>query len=225
MFAPDFSHHNEDVFEKYLEKSLNFENTIIFKATEGGTFVDDNLEMYVKKYLACQLSFSCNRPVSDIYIGLYHFCRYDLKHDMQTSRERAREEMENFFQAINQVSTLCGTYELNVYLVPILDYEGASLNMANRDDYLIECAYFIMEKCGTAPILYCSADTTSKYECRKLKEMFPDVGLWVAHYNVNKPDFKIWKNYTAWQFNSIPFDISIINDSFYDYYIRQLLRE
>lgn len=218
--VPDMSHYQigTPLAEEWLKD--NTCSYIIFKATEGETYTDKKLVVLLDMFMNRHAALG-SRSVT---IGLYHFCRLDNKTGVQTAAERARAEMRNFFNVINTIidytSQQYGEFIPTIDIVPILDWEGESLKKSNRAEYLNTCVEECYKVFGTMPLLYCSASVTSSTECVAIKKAYPDIGLWVAHYNKNTPAVKTWTDWVAWQFTSTPFDLSFVTERFELYVVR-----
>lgn len=158
-----------------------------------------------------------------VYIGLYHYCRLDCKDSIDTSADRARKEAEWFCKVIKDVKVYIDkTFAIQCDIIPILDWEGENIGQPNRDLYLTTFVGEIYGKFGVAPVLYVSGGFTGSKECVAVKNKYPDVPLWVAHYNISSPRFSTWREWLGWQFTFKPFDLSLINeDVFASYAIKK----
>ena len=147
-------------------------------------------------------------------IGFYHFARPDSKGNTP------KLEAENF------VSTVRPYIGKAIF---ILDWEGEALKY--DDDYAINFMLHVEAMTGVKPMLYTGSWATIK--C-------PDVArfgyeLWIAHYGVDEPKIRNFKDWRMWQFTSTPFDFNIfkgteedwrrIASSKYDPEIVSILRE
>lgn len=218
MIVPDFSRYQKDnsLAREYLRTTDN--TIIIFKATEGMSYKDEQTPIMLREFLD-HMQGSFEAGIGHVSIGLYHFCRLDKKDSMETARERALKEATWYCSVVRDLRRMVSTnYDMNVKFIPIIDWEGENTSQPKREEYLCEFVGKIYGEFGTAPIIYVSGAFTNTRECNAVKQQFPDVPLWVAHYNTNSPRFSVWKDWLAWQFTSKPFDLSFVRASLFDAY-------
>lgn len=208
IIIPDISHHNKghEIARQFIDSAT--EPYIIFKATEGTSYVDPQLYNYTGCFIYRMRSFNAANMAT---IGLYHFCRLDNMTSATAPEVRAWNEMEHFIGTCDKVKQkLANDYGVMISIVPILDWETIG-NIAHPDKvkYLTECVRIISERTQTAPIVYMSSSVTNSKEWKSVLAEYPNTGLWVAHYNVKKP--KVYTGtWAAWQFTSQPFDLSFV---------------
>lgn len=209
VIVPDFSHHQSDnnLAMEWLDTTGT--HCIILKATEGTTYTDPMLTTYVSKFLDTMKRHGAEHICT---IGLYHFCRADnisIQNDT-TMADRAVDEMRNFSKAILSVQQYVthNTNCMGINIVPILDWEGKSIHAKCGDVYLNTCIQYIWNKWNVFPLIYLSASTLRTKTIETVNYYYPQVEYWVAHYGVRKPSYI--DTWIAWQFTSMPFDLSFI---------------
>ena len=153
MFGIDISNHNGSIdFNKVKDDGVD---TIIMKATEGGSYLDPMLEENYKQ--ALDKGFN---------IGFYHFL-YELSD--------AKRQANWFWQNIKDK-------EFNV--IPVLDAERNNNNKFNRETYTKFCLDFLEEfkrLSGIECILYTYTSFANSLMDSRLKPY----KLWEANYYTN----------------------------------------
>lgn len=209
MIIPDFSHHNKDnkiAMECIANSNISY---IILKATEGTSYTDPELFNYVDAF-CCRMRECGALNITTIF--LYHFCRLDKVGAPQSAKARANQEMVHFADTILKVKDYIrkcfGTDAVKI--VPVLDWEtSANTSHAGAFEYLKECLRYFTSGYDIYPTLYASSSVTKTAACKNLVQLYPDIPLWVAHYNVKQPKIYNWQSWTGWQFTSSPFDMSL----------------
>ena len=173
VYGIDISHHQGYQIES-INKQTDSIDFIIFKATEGITYVDPY--------------FSKNWNISkekSLIRGAYHFYRSDDDPSMQAT---------HFIQTISDIQ--------NTDIPPIVDFEEGGIDdsqsIENIRSALMTFLIEIENKTSAKPIIYTNTNTGNKY----LKDpFFADYPLWIANYTgKTKPAIpKAWKN-NGWVF-------------------------
>lgn len=159
------------------DKSLKF---AIIKATEGGTYIDDQAGTYF-----CTLQ-------SNKIIGFYHYARPE--------NNDYKKEAEHFVKTIEKIA---GT---NNYFMA-LDWEGKALNYP--PSWALSWLSYVEEMTGTKPLLYTGYNylTNHKESLKAIVEH--DFGLWCARYNSYLGNVEPWVSAAIWQYASLPYDKDI----------------
>ncbi|KXB85661.1 glycosyl hydrolase family 25 [Prevotella sp. DNF00663] len=165
---------------------------IIIKSTEGASEIDENFEE----------NFSRAREYGFLR-GAYHF--WSVK---STAREQA-----NFF--LKKVNLLDGD------LPPVLDVEKKPKNQSTEDfqQDILTWLHIVEDRYHVKPIIY----TYYKFKEAYLNApVFEDYPYWIAHYYVDKVEYKgAWKFWQHTDAGRLPgikgyVDFNIYNGSFYD---------
>ena len=165
---------------------------IIIKSTEGASEIDENFEE----------NFSRAREYGFLR-GAYHF--WSVK---STAREQA-----NFF--LKKVNLLDGD------LPPVLDVEKKPKNQSTEDFHqdILTWLHIVEDRYHVKPIIY----TYYKFKEAYLNApVFEDYPYWIAHYYVDKVEYKgAWKFWQHTDAGRLPgikgyVDFNIYNGSFYD---------
>lgn len=127
LIGQDISHHNTNV-------DVNAGDFTVIKATEGQTYVDPQLDNYVKQLKEDQL------------VGFYHFIRADIKNN------------DAWIEADNFVKTVIGTHYMYKSLL-VVDYEAKSVG---HEDYLLRFLEGVKIMTGLKPVVYCSCSVAKK---------------------------------------------------------------
>uniref|UniRef100_A0AB33JD14 Glycoside hydrolase family 25 protein n=1 Tax=Prevotella sp. GTC17260 TaxID=3236796 RepID=A0AB33JD14_9BACT len=165
---------------------------IIIKSTEGASEIDENFEE----------NFNHAREYGFLR-GAYHF--WSVK---STAREQA-----NFF--LKKVNLLDGD------LPPVLDVEKKPKNQSIEDfqQDILTWLHIVEDRYHVKPIIY----TYYKFKEAYLNApVFEDYPYWIAHYYVDKVEYKgAWKFWQHTDAGRLPgikgyVDFNIYNGSFYD---------
>lgn len=122
----DLSHHNKNMADMHDINEFDF---VIFKATEGASYRDRSLPVWL-----AHLN-------DEMLKGYYHFCRADLGNTPQ-------QEADNFLGWIE--------YGIDGKSLLALDVEGAALRVKNIDQWCYEFAKYVFERTGIRILIYTS---------------------------------------------------------------------
>lgn len=114
-------------------------------------------------------------------IGMYHYARADLGNS-------AKDEAKAFIEQV-------APWGDAVYA---LDVEGKNLMLPTIDGWCRNFLDYVYEATGRRGLLYTSASQVKKFQ----KVCAGNYGLWVAHYDVAKPDSVApWPFWAIWQYH------------------------
>lgn len=142
----------------------------ICKASEGMTYGD---KTFNEKLDRCK----------DLGIGLvgaYHYAKTSNSPDND---------------AVNFLRRVQARPELGDNMLLALDLEGEDIKRPNAYEWARRWLELVRAETGISPLLYVSASYTKN--CKAIAE--EDFGLWVAHWNVEKPKISAWKFWAVWQ--------------------------
>lgn len=134
IWGIDISHHQRNI--NWKEIALNKPDFVFLKSTEGSTHVDSKYAIYRNKF-----------EDLSILTGAYHFFSYSSD---------GRKQALHFLKNSNLTTG---------NLLPVLDVEFKK-NMSSKQDIIKNINLFIatiMEKTGSAPLIYCEYDYYKKY--------------------------------------------------------------
>lgn len=163
-----------------------FGNFIIMKATEGRTYIDPKLVDNLNTWLS----------IADKYtypLALYHFARPE-------NGSAAEQEADAFLKVVEPF--------LRFSPILVLDWEGKALNK-KYNTWAYDFLSHVYNKVGYRPFIY--TNETGTKVLGKLCTPFP---LWIASYNKKAPKYYNWKDYTLWQFTSVPFDLNLFKGDY-----------
>ena len=186
MYGIDISNHNREFvlnnnMGKHLFATADF---VWLKATEGKSFVDKSVDVYVEK------ADLLDKGV----VGFYHYARPDLNNYV--------EESEHFCK---EVKRLCqGLYSV---VLLALDWEGLSLSYST--EWALGWLNCVKDETGIAPLVYVSESVANSSEWDAI--VAEDYGLWVAKWSAYKPEPGAWPFYAFHQYASSPIDLDIFN--------------
>ena len=186
MYGIDISNHNREFvlnnnMGKHLFATADF---VWMKATEGKSFVDKSVDVYVEK------ADLLDKGV----VGFYHYARPDLNN--------YAEEAEHFCK---EVKRLCqGLYSV---VLLALDWEGLSLSYST--EWALGWLNCVKDEMGIAPLVYVSESVANSSEWDAI--VAEDYGLWVAKWSTYKPESGAWPFYAFHQYTSSPIDLDIFN--------------
>lgn len=186
MYGIDISNHNREFvlnnnMGKHLFATADF---VWMKATEGKSFVDKSVDVYVEK------ADLLDKGV----VGFYHYARPDLNNYI--------EESEHFCK---EVKRLCqGLYSV---VLLALDWEGLSLSYSK--EWALSWLNCVKDEMGIAPLVYVSESVANSSEWDAI--VSEDYGLWVAKWSAYKPEPGAWPFYAFHQYTSSPIDLDIFN--------------
>lgn len=168
---------------------------VICKASEGTNYKDSTFNSKLDR---------CNDLGINL-VGAYHYAK---------TNQSVKGNVNNFLSAISNRK------EFKKSMILALDIEGEDVNRANAWQWCLEWCNLVYELTGIRPIIYTSASQT-KHMSRLLENNF---GLWVAHWNVNKPTFNTYPFYAVWQYTNRPIDLDVFNgtkEQFLKYCIKE----
>lgn len=155
---------------------------VIVKATEGTNFKDKTFNSKLDKCLSVGIEL----------VGAYHYAK---------TNQSFEENVKNFLLAVSSRK------EFKKNMILALDIEGQDIQRPNCWQWCLQWCKLVYEKTGIRPLIYTSASYT-KY----MKELYSNnFGLWVAHWNVEKPKINVYPFYAVWQYTSTPIDLDIFN--------------
>lgn len=144
---------------------------VICKASEGSTYKDKTFSSKLDK---------CKKEGVDL-VGAYHYAK---------TNQDVRDNVNNFLEAIIDRS------EFKNSMILALDIEGEDINRPNTWEWVLDWCKLVFKATSIRPLVYTSSAYT-KY----MKELYDNnFGLWVAHWNVNKPKISIYPFYAVWQY-------------------------
>lgn len=186
MYGIDISNHNREFvlnnnMGKHLFATADF---VWMKATEGKSFVDKSVDVYVEK------ADLLDKGV----VGFYHYARPDLN--------GYAEEAGHFCK---EVKRLCqGLYSV---VLLALDWEGLSLSYST--EWALGWLNCVKDETGIVPLVYVSESVANSSEWDAI--VAEDYGLWVAKWSAYKPEPGAWPFYAFHQYTSSPIDLDIFN--------------
>lgn len=155
---------------------------VICKATEGSTYKD---KTFNDKLDICKIK-------NIELVGAYHYAK---------TNQNVQDNVDNF------LTTILQREELGKNLLLALDIEGEDIKRGNAWEWCLAWLRLVYKNTGIKPLVYTSASYT---KC--MEEIFKnDFGLWVAHWNVEKPKINIYSFYAIWQHTNKPIDLDIFN--------------
>ena len=171
---------------RYQKNSVNFNNYdfVIMKASEGVSLKDAYLDIHYDTLHGAK----DGKPDKNKLYGFYHYARPEYNNP---------EEEAAFFLS------LVGHHTGNAIFA--LDWEGVATSYPIT--WAVQWLDYVYKETGVKPLIYCSSGYT-----KKLKPVYEkDYGLWVAHWNVDKPNTGVYPFYAIWQYTSKPFDHDYFN--------------
>lgn len=165
-------------------KSYDF---VIIKASEGVNFKDPGLD----GHLTGLFGTSNAAPHPELCYGFYHYARPDLGNEPE-------EEAKSFLSYIGSQIGYC---------LMALDWEGDSLNYST--DWAKRWLDYVYKQTGVKPLLYIQAGQAKLDKYYSIAAA--DYGLWVAHWEVDKPTYRNWQNWAIWQYRGSPLDMDKFN--------------
>lgn len=145
----------------------------ICKATEGEHYKDKTFNS--KLDLCSQLGINL--------VGAYHY---------------AKTNQDVLSNADNFINTIMTRKEFGDSMILALDIEGEDANRKNAWSWCRDWCDLVFINTGIKPVVY-----TSAYYTRYMKDLLEgNYGLWVAHWNVEKPKFNIYPFWALWQYST-----------------------
>ena len=157
LIGQDISHHNTNV-------DVNAGDFTVIKATEGQTYVDPQLDNYVKQLKEEQL------------VGFYHFIRADIKSN------------DAWIEADNFVKTVIGTHYMYKSLL-VVDYEAKSVG---HEDYLLRFLEGVKIMTGLNPVVYCSCSVAVHSCSTEITSYGKSMCLWPEKYLYGAVFYLAW---------------------------------
>lgn len=165
----DVSRHNR--FMKDL-RAINHYDFVIIKATEGRSYRDQTLSLWVDALNDKTLK------------GFYHFCRADLNN-------RPEEEADNFLSYI-------GKYLPESPLL-VIDVEGDNLRLSDIDRWVARWCEYVKEKVGYMPLIYTSEAYTRLFKKTASLDVGLWCAKWSKN---KPKKIAPWKFFAIWQYTS-----------------------
>lgn len=178
LFGIDISHHNAtQVKTGFLDLSRH--DFVIMKATEGRTYRDPKMNIYLPKLDPERQG-----------IGFYHYARPE--------NNSPGAEAVNFLSAIS--------YRPSLSLMA-LDVEGAALRLPDKElaEWVLSWCEKVRKETGVLPLVYTGTDGLEKIGAAILAE---DIGLWYPRYRakITKAMYKPYPFLAIWQYSETPWD-------------------
>lgn len=146
---------------------------LIVKASEGETYKDPAFNRHLDSAKIHQIKLC----------GAYHYAKTNTD---------VEKNVDNFLKVVSSRE------EFGESMILALDIEGEDIKRKNCWDWVLQWCQLVFEKTGIRPLVYTSASYTSKM--KKLYEN--NFGLWVAHWNVEKPVIKVYPFWAIWQYSN-----------------------
>lgn len=144
---------------------------VICKATEGEKYKD---KTFINKLDLCD-------KLGIELVGAYHY---------------AKTNMDVLGNAENFLNSVMSRKEFNNNMILALDIEGEDVNRKNAWSWCKDWCDIVYINTGIRPVIY-----TSAYYTKYMEELFKaNYGLWVAHWNVEKPKIKSYPFWALWQY-------------------------
>lgn len=174
--------------ESYIKAAIEKEKPafVIAKATEGATVKDERF------YFTMNVAKENN-----CILGGYHFWN---------SKKHWFKNVQNFESVIKPY------IEAETPFLIAFDVEGPHATEKVFKEDVINACYYFYDKYGIMPLVY-----TNAFHVKKMAECLKnDIGLWVAHYGVDKPNTYVYgSRWALWQYTSKPHDISWFNGNYH----------
>lgn len=188
----DVSHWNTAYIANHVRDYM-VSDFVIFKATEGITYKDPDLE---KLYFMYTGEKNLHPSTRRLY-GFYHFAHPENNNAMLEAR--------------NFLSTVKGHAGNCIYA---LDVEGSALKLPTKilQEWVYDFCEAVKVITGVNTIIYCSESAVAKV-CTKAEKNLSS-GLWVAKWGDTKPrkdKIKPYDTFALWQYVSKPIDRDYFN--------------
>ena len=179
----DISHHNSTQISTGA-LDITKPDFVIMKATEGRSYQDPKLYLYLAKIDKDRQCF-----------GFYHYARPELN--------SPEAEAQNFLAHVGHVAGKA---------LYALDVEGKSFLLNDRDlaAWVLGWCRYIQDETGVLPLVYTGTEGLLKFGDAILAE---DIGLWFARYRgkLDKEMYAPYPFWAIWQFTSKPWDMDRFN--------------
>lgn len=179
----DISHHNSTQISTGA-LNITTPDFVIMKATEGRSYQDPKLYLYLAKIDKERQGF-----------GFYHYARPELN--------SPEAEAQNFLHHV-------GDYAGDALYA--LDIEGKSFTLSDRAlaVWILEWCRYVEDETGVLPLVYTGTEGLLKFGDAILRE---NIGLWFARYRakLKKEMYAPYPFYALWQFTSTPWDMDVFN--------------
>lgn len=179
----DISHHNSTQISTGA-MDITKPDFVIMKATEGRSYQDPKLYLYLSKIDKDRQGF-----------GFYHYARPELN--------SPDAEAQNFLAHVRDFAGEA---------LFALDVEGKSFLLSDSDlaAWVVEWCRYVQDETGVLPLVYTGTEGLLKFGDAILAE---DIGLWYARYRgkLDKEMYAPYPFWAIWQFTSKPWDMDRFN--------------
>lgn len=159
----------------------------IMKASEGNGYKDSLLDTHYNNLHKS----NDGKPDDTLLYGFYHYARPDLGNTPE-------EEADYFLKLVGYHAGHC---------IYALDWEAKALNYPA--EWALAWLNRVYEKTGSRPLFYTSASHIANGKYNIIRDN--NYGLWIAHYDTDKPALTQWPFWAMWQYTSNPFDKNYFN--------------
>lgn len=179
----DISHHNSTQISTGV-LDISKPDFVIMKATEGKTYNDPKLALYLAKL-----------DTERQGVGFYHYARPEIN--------PPHVEALHFLDRVGEFAGKA---------LYALDVEGKSFSVGDRtlSTWVLEWCRYVQDETGVLPLVYTGTEGLMRIGSAILRD---DIGLWFARYRskLDNEMYAPYKYWAIWQFTSNPWDMDKFN--------------